>query len=60
MANNVWGDGYIHCLCVDCKNQKLFWNIEQIRFHLLCSGFMKNYKVWNKHGEHGENLPEEV
>jgi hypothetical protein len=22
MANNVWGDGYIHFPCVDCKNQK--------------------------------------
>jgi hypothetical protein len=21
---------------------------------------MKNYKVWNKHGEQGENLPEKV
>ena len=21
---------------------------------------MKNYKVWNKHGEEGDNLPEET
>ena len=24
MTNNVWSDGYIQCLCVDCKNQKQF------------------------------------
>src|SRR6187551_978788 len=48
-------DGYQYCLCIDCKNQKQFQNIEQIRRHLLCRGFMANYRVWNKHGEEGEN-----
>jgi len=54
--------GYIHCPCVDCKNEKAFRirDIEQIRYHLLSRGFMKNYKVWNMHGEEGDNLPKET
>lgn len=48
-------DGYVYCPCFDCRNQKQFGNIEQIRCHLLCRGFMENYKIWNKHGEEGEN-----
>jgi len=54
--------GYIHCPCVDCKNEKAFRirDVEQIRYHLLSRGFMKNYKVWNMHGEEGDNLLEET
>ena len=54
--------GYIHCPCVDCKNEKAFRirDIEQIRYHLLSRGFMKNYKIWNMHDEEGDNLPEET
>ena len=44
VANNVWSKGYIHCPCVDCKNEKQFKNIEQIRFHMLSSGIMKNIR----------------
>jgi hypothetical protein len=28
MANNVQGQGYLHCPYVDCKNKKQFENIE--------------------------------
>ena len=62
VANNVPSSkGYIHCPCVDCKNEKAFRmrDVEQVRYHLLSRGLMKNYKVWNMHGEEGDNLPEE-
>jgi hypothetical protein len=61
--NNVPSSkGYIHYPCVDCKNEKAFRirDVQQIRYHLLSRGFMKNYKVWNMHGEEGDNLPEET
>ena len=35
-------------------------NIEQICCNLLVRGFMGNYKIWNKHGEDGENLHHEA
>ena len=62
-GNNVASSkGCIHCPCVDCKSEKAFRirDVEQIRYHLLTRGFMKNYKVWNMHGEEGDNLPEET
>ena len=62
-GNNVpCSKGYIHCPCVDCKNEKAFriHDVEQIRYHLLSRGFMKNYKIWNMHGEEGDNLPEKT
>ena len=54
--NRLQDDDHVYCPCVDCRNQKQFRNIEQIRCHLLVRGFMANYKIWNKHGEDGENL----
>jgi biopolymer transport protein ExbD len=33
--------------------------MELIRGHLLRRGFMPNYMVWTKHGEEGENPPDE-
>jgi len=62
-GNNVASSkGCIHCPCVDCNNEKAFriCDIEHIRYHLLTRGFMKNYKVWNMHGEEGNNLPEKT
>ena len=61
-SNVLSSKGYIHCPCVDCKNEKAFRirDIEQIRYHLLSRGFMKNYKVWNMHGEEGDNLTKET
>ena len=35
VANNVQGQGSIHCPCVDSKNEKKFKNIEQKRFHVF-------------------------
>jgi hypothetical protein len=53
VENNVRSKGYIHCPCVDCKNEKAYriCSVKTIQYHLLCRGFMKNYKVWNIHGE---------
>ena len=62
-GNNIPSSkGYIHCPCVDCKNEKAFRirDVEQIRYHMLSRGFMKNYKAWNMHGEEGDNLPEKT
>ena len=62
-GNNVLSSkGYIHCPCVDCKNEKAFriHDVENIRYHLLSRGFKKNNKVWNMHGKQGDNLPEET
>ena len=59
VADHVQSDGYVHCPCVNCRNQRQFKSVEQIRYHLLVRGFMKNYRIWNKHGEDGENEPEE-
>jgi hypothetical protein len=33
--------------------------MELIRGHLLRRGFMTNYMVWTKHGEEGDNPPDE-
>jgi hypothetical protein len=61
-SNVLSSKGYIHCPCVDYKNEKAFRirDVERIQYHLLSRGFMKNYKVWNMHGEEGDNLPEET
>ena len=42
---------YICCPCVDCKNEKQFLNIEQIRAHLICRGFKAGYTCLTKHDE---------
>ena len=58
--NKLQADNHVYCPCVDCCNQKQFCNIEQICCNLLVRGFMGNYKIWNKHGEDGENLHHEA
>ena len=35
--------------CRDCKNLRKFVNVEQIRFHLITRGFVKDYTIWSKH-----------
>jgi hypothetical protein len=52
-------DHYICCPCVDCKNEKQFSGIEQIRAHLLRRGFKPDYIRWTAHGEHEEDVHEE-
>lgn len=42
---------YLYGPCVDCKNEKQFRNIEQIRSHLIRRGFKQNYVIWTKHGK---------
>ena len=41
----------IHCLCRPCKNMRVFSDATIIRSHVLISGFVDNYMIWNKHGE---------
>jgi len=31
------------------KNLRKFVNVEQIRFHLITRGFVKDYTIWSKH-----------
>src|SRR5579883_235279 len=55
VARNPEFEGYVCCPCRDCKNVRQFSNLEQIRSHLITRGFLEDYKIWNKHGEDGEN-----
>ena len=41
----------IHCLCKPYKNMKVFSDTTIIRSHVLISGFIDHYMIWNKHGE---------
>ena len=41
----------IHCPCKTCKNLRAFSDTTIIRSHVLISGFVDNYMIWNKHGE---------
>ena len=59
MEHNVEALGFINYPCRDCKNLKQWDSMELIRDHLLWRGFMPNYRVWTKHGEEGENSPDE-
>jgi hypothetical protein len=59
MEHNVEALGFINYPCRDCKNLKKWDSMELIRGHLLWRGFMPNYMVWTKHGEEGENPPDE-
>jgi len=40
-------NGRFYCPCVNLKRL----DIELIREHVLCDGFMKNYTTWTWHGE---------
>jgi hypothetical protein len=51
VTNNVQSKGYTNFPCVDYKNENVYKCVEQIRFRLIRRGFIKNYKVWNMHGE---------
>ena len=41
----------IHYPCRTCKNLRVFSNTTIIRSHVLISGFVDNYMIWNNHGE---------
>ncbi|KAJ9553591.1 hypothetical protein OSB04_017636 [Centaurea solstitialis] len=48
--NSVSCNGYYKCLCTDCGNM-LYQNEADIIYHLKNVGIMKNYIVWDQHGE---------
>ena len=48
----------IHCPCRTCKNLRVFSDTTIIRSHVLISGFIDNYMIWNKHGEEAPPLRE--
>ena len=41
----------IHYPCRPCNNMRVFGDTTIIRSHVLISGFVDNYMIWNKHGE---------
>jgi len=43
-------NGRYYCPCVKCVNL-IRLDIELIREHVLCDGFLKNYTMWTWHGE---------
>jgi len=42
--------GKMRCPCVNCLNGRIL-DVDEIREHLLCDGFLKNYTTWIWHGE---------
>ncbi|KAK1377006.1 hypothetical protein POM88_033199 [Heracleum sosnowskyi] len=40
----------INCPCTKCKFIR-HWDAQTVKLHLLKKGFVKNYYVWNRHGE---------
>ncbi|KAL8107950.1 hypothetical protein AgCh_024382 [Apium graveolens] len=40
----------IQCPCFKCENHK-FWNAETVKLYLLKKGFIRDYYVWDRHGE---------
>ena len=45
----------IQCPCLDCRNDKKYYDFEVLYTHLIIRGFVPNYTCWNKHGEEGPN-----
>jgi hypothetical protein len=44
-------NGFIHCPCVQYRNNKEYSSSKIIRDHLVMKGFMSNYICWTKHGK---------
>ncbi|XP_074360627.1 uncharacterized protein LOC141700844 [Apium graveolens] len=40
----------IQCPCFKCENDK-FWNAETVKLHLMKKRFVRDYYVWDRHGE---------
>ena len=40
----------IRCLCVNCLNGRIL-DVNIMREHLLCDGFLRSYTTWTWHGE---------
>jgi len=50
-ANNNGHDGVkFRCPCVNCLNKRKL-DVNKIRKHLLCDGFLQSYTTWTWHGE---------
>jgi hypothetical protein len=56
MLDNI--RGYLWCPCKHCKNEKKYCIDDMLKSHLIQSGFMENYRCWNKHGNEGLNEAE--
>ena len=41
----------IRCPCRKCQNRK-FHTLDEVKLHLFRKGFIPNYYVWDRHGEH--------
>src|SRR5512141_93473 len=39
------------CTCMDCKNEQMIEDKDEVHAHLIMNGFMKKYTSWTKHGE---------
>jgi len=51
VKRNVAGvNNKYYCPCVNCLN-RIRQDIELIREHVLCGGFLKSYTTWTWHGE---------
>ena len=50
-ANKV--NGFMPCLCVDCRNVTEYSKKITLHGHLIRRGFMPSYYCWTKHGERG-------
>ncbi|KAK7279834.1 hypothetical protein RJT34_24892 [Clitoria ternatea] len=48
--NVLNNNGRFYCPCVKCLNVKRL-SVEEIRDHVICHGFCKNYTTWTWHGE---------
>ena len=43
----------LRCPCRKCKNRNLIL-VDEVRYHLVCRGFVNNYYQWVSHGETDE------
>jgi hypothetical protein len=41
----------IYCPCFDCRNRIVCRDLNTITSHLVRSGFIENYEIWDYHGE---------
>ena len=49
-------NGFMCCLCVNCKNNKDYSSSRILHSHIFANGFMKKDVCWTKHGEQGVTM----
>ncbi|KAL2926325.1 Protein translocase subunit SecA [Bienertia sinuspersici] len=54
--NTLTHDGRLRCPCVKCVNNKLL-NPDDVNYHLLQYGIMRNYSTWVFHRESVDQVP---